>query len=340
MTLTKNRGGGGYGPRPWSRACRKESLAAGVEQREKRQQPRHGNENPQDSVWRPHKLHRDVLRPGRQPQDHLAAGLWMLRCCHLPVHFHAPRRIIQQPQRHAHRLLRRYLQLPFFRVPSQHVYLRPWCCSSRFVSRKNHNPRRFFRQISVVVVQRIVFIRAFKALVIRYGFPQIRNFVRIPPRLLHQERTCCPGNDNHCRAQDPPGPPPRHRGREKTGIRHRQDGHPSPRKLHKTQLEQVFPKSRTRPNQHENRRRRKKQQYAPQFSCFLRLFVFGGASVRRDARDPCHHHQHDRHTRSDPIEQVVLRIVGHRIEKIVRRMQSRRERLRDVHPSLFISRGE
>src|SRR6266404_9441311 len=89
--------------RLWSRARGQETLAAGVEQREKRQQSRHGNESPQDAVRRPHKLHGDVLRPRRQPQDHLAAGLCVLRCYHRPVHFHAPRRIVQQPQRHLHR---------------------------------------------------------------------------------------------------------------------------------------------------------------------------------------------------------------------------------------------
>jgi len=48
--------------RPWSRARGQEPLAARVEQRKKRQQSCHGDENPQDSVARPHKPFREALR--------------------------------------------------------------------------------------------------------------------------------------------------------------------------------------------------------------------------------------------------------------------------------------
>ena len=82
--------------------------------------------------------------------------------------------------------------------------------SSRFLRGQNLHPRRFFRQIGVVVSHWIVFIRAFKALVIRNRFLQNRNIFGIPPRLLHQKRARSRSNQNCHSAQDPACTPPRY----------------------------------------------------------------------------------------------------------------------------------
>ena len=192
----------------------------------------------------------------------------------------------------------------------------------------------------MIVAHRIVFVRTFKALVVSHRFLQNRDVLGIPPRSRNQKRRRSTNNHDHCRAPDPPRAPRWSPSRKKIGVGHRKDGHPSPRKLHESQLRKVLPKNRTGANHEHRRCRREQQQHAPQFPDLISLLFESRSSVRRNPRDPRHHYEQNGHARGDPIEHVVFRFVDHGKEKVVRWLQARRKRLRDIHPALLISRGQ